>query len=109
MGKPIGSSALAAAVAWLIARHVAGHAGPFFAPVAALMVSGLTVGQRALRALELTVGQALGILCADLLVNADREGRRADRAGRGDRDGGRRAARSGRAARPAAAISGVLV
>src|ERR1700736_5865149 len=68
MGKPIGSSALAAAVAWLIARHVAGHAGRFFAPVAALMVSGLTVGQRALRALELTVGQALGILCADLLV-----------------------------------------
>jgi uncharacterized membrane protein YgaE (UPF0421/DUF939 family) len=66
--KPIGSSALAAALAWLIARDMAGHSAPFFAPVAALMVSGLTVGQRALRAVELTVGQALGILSADLLV-----------------------------------------
>src|ERR1700745_2702715 len=68
MAKPIGSSALAAALAWLIPRHLCGHAAPFFAPVAALMVSGLTVGQRGLRAVELTVGQALGILCADLLV-----------------------------------------
>jgi hypothetical protein len=30
--KPIALSALAAALAWLIAREVAGHAAPFFAP-----------------------------------------------------------------------------
>jgi hypothetical protein len=66
--KPIALSGLAAALAWLIARDVAGHAVPFFAPVAAVIVVGLTGGQRATRALELVVGQALGILCADLLV-----------------------------------------
>jgi uncharacterized membrane protein YgaE (UPF0421/DUF939 family) len=66
--KPIALSGLAAGLAWLIARHLAGHALPFFAPVAAVTVVGLTVGQRATRALELVVGQALGILCADLLV-----------------------------------------
>ena len=66
--KPIALSGLAAGLAWLIARHVAGHTAPFFAPVAAVTVVGLTVGQRATRALELVVGQALGILCADVLV-----------------------------------------
>jgi uncharacterized membrane protein YgaE (UPF0421/DUF939 family) len=66
--KPIALSALAAGLAWLIARHLAGHAAPFFAPVAAVIVVGLTAGQRVTRALELVVGQALGILCADLLV-----------------------------------------
>ena len=66
--KPIALSALAAGLAWVIARDLVGHAAPFFAPVAAVIVVGLTVGQRATRALELVAGQALGILSADLLV-----------------------------------------
>ena len=66
--KSIALSGLAAGLAWLIARHVAGHAVPFFAPVAAVTVVGLTLGRRSGRALELVVGQALGIMCADLLV-----------------------------------------
>jgi uncharacterized membrane protein YgaE (UPF0421/DUF939 family) len=68
--KPIVLSALAASVAWLVARDVLGHAAPYFAPVAALVVIGLTVGQRLRRASELAIGQAVGILAADALVAA---------------------------------------
>ena len=40
-----------------------------FAPVAAFTVMGLSVGRHAARALEFTLGQALGIVCADLVVS----------------------------------------
>jgi uncharacterized membrane protein YgaE (UPF0421/DUF939 family) len=66
--KPIALAAVAASVAWLIAHDLVGHPRPFLAPVAALIVVGLTVGQRTRRATQLTIGQAVGILCADLLV-----------------------------------------
>lgn len=66
--KPILLAALAASLAWFIARYVLGHRAPFFAPIAALVVIGLTVGQRARRAVELAVGQAIGILVADALI-----------------------------------------
>ena len=61
-------AALAAAVAWLIARELLGHRQAFFAPVAAILTLGLTVGQRGRRAIEIGVGVALGIAVADLLV-----------------------------------------
>ena len=63
-------AALAAAVAWLIARELLGHKQAFFAPVAAILTLGLTAGQRGRRALEVGVGVALGIAIADLLVIA---------------------------------------
>lgn len=63
-------AALAAAVAWLIARELLGHKQAFFAPVAAILTLGLTAGQRGRRALEVGVGVALGIAVADLLVIA---------------------------------------
>ncbi|MGZ8649913.1 MAG: FUSC family protein [Solirubrobacteraceae bacterium] len=66
--KPILLAALAASLAWFIARYVLGQRAPFFAPIAALVVIGLTVGQRARRAVELAVGQAVGILVADALI-----------------------------------------
>jgi uncharacterized membrane protein YgaE (UPF0421/DUF939 family) len=69
VGQPIALSAVAAGLSWLIARHLPGHRVPVFAPVAAFMVMGLTVGRHASRAVELMVGQAVGILCADLLVS----------------------------------------
>ena len=61
-------AAVAAAVAWLIARELLGHRQAFFAPVAAILTLGLTVGQRGRRALEIGVGVAVGIAVADLLV-----------------------------------------
>lgn len=60
--------ALAAGVAWLIATEVFGHEAAFFAPIAVVLVLGLTVRQRGRRALELGVGVAVGIAVADLIV-----------------------------------------
>lgn len=65
---PILQSALAAALAWLIATRVIGHESPFFAPIAAVLTLGVSLGQRLRRAVELLVGVALGILVADLLI-----------------------------------------
>jgi len=59
---------VSAAVAFLIAREVVGHTTPFFAPIAAVLTLGLSVGQRGRRAVELAIGVALGIGIADLLV-----------------------------------------
>ena len=61
---------VSAALAFLIAREVVGHATPFFAPIAAVLTLGLSVGQRGRRAAELAIGVALGIGVADLLVLA---------------------------------------
>ena len=66
--RPILQSAVAAALAWLIAQQLIGHEQPFFAPVAAVITLGLTVGERRRRALEIAVGVAVGIAIADLLV-----------------------------------------
>jgi uncharacterized membrane protein YgaE (UPF0421/DUF939 family) len=65
---PILQCALAAGLAWLVARHVVHHGSPFFAPVAAIITLGLTLGQRGRRAAELAAGVALGIGVGDLLV-----------------------------------------
>ncbi|MCW2791743.1 MAG: hypothetical protein JWO76_841, partial [Nocardioides sp.] len=60
--------ALAAGVAWLIASDLLGHQTPFFAPVAAVVSLGTSYGQRLRRVLEVTIGVAVGVLLADLLV-----------------------------------------
>ena len=61
-------TAVAATAAYLIATEVAGHAQPFFAPIAAIITLGVTVGQRGRRAAELALGVAVGIAVADALV-----------------------------------------
>jgi hypothetical protein len=63
-------ASVAAGVAWLITTDVVGHPRGFFAPVAALITLGLTVGQRLRRAVEVSIGVALGIAVADLIVLA---------------------------------------
>ncbi len=68
--RPILHSAVAAALAWLLATEVVGHEQPFFAPIAAVITLGLTVGQRRRRAVELAIGVALGIAISDALVTA---------------------------------------
>jgi uncharacterized membrane protein YgaE (UPF0421/DUF939 family) len=66
--RPILQSAVATALAWLVAKELLGHQQPFFAPVSAVITLGLTVGERRRRAVEIAVGVALGIAISDLLV-----------------------------------------
>ena len=60
--------ALAAGAAWFIAADVLGHDTPFFAPIAAVVSLGTSYGQRLRRVAEVTLGVAIGVLVADLLV-----------------------------------------
>jgi len=61
--------AIAAGVAWFIASDLLGHQSPFFAPVAAVVSLGTSYAQRLRRVAEVTLGVAVGVLLADLLVN----------------------------------------
>jgi uncharacterized membrane protein YgaE (UPF0421/DUF939 family) len=67
-GFHIVQCAIAAGVAWLIAKDVLGHATPFFAPVTAVVSLGTSYGQRLRRVAEVTLGVAIGVFVADLLV-----------------------------------------
>jgi uncharacterized membrane protein YgaE (UPF0421/DUF939 family) len=59
----------AASLSWFIAREVfEDDREAFFAPVAAILTLGLTVGQRGRRAWEIGLGVALGIGIADVIV-----------------------------------------
>jgi uncharacterized membrane protein YccC len=66
---PVVQTAAAAALAWLLANAVLGHANPVFAPVAAIVSLGATRGQRAQRAVELMLGVSVGIIAGDLLTS----------------------------------------
>src|SRR5215212_1378703 len=62
-------TAVAACVAWFLAVLILGQQRPTFAPIAAVIALGLAVGERARRAVELTIGVAFGVALADLLVS----------------------------------------
>ena len=62
-------TAVAAGVAWFLAVLILGNERPEFAPIAAVISLGLAVGQRGRRVVELTLGVALGVAIADLLVS----------------------------------------
>jgi uncharacterized membrane protein YgaE (UPF0421/DUF939 family) len=64
----VAQCALAAGIAWLLARHLLGHQTPFFAPVAAMLCLGFSFGQRLRRVAEVMVGVAVGVGVADLFV-----------------------------------------
>jgi uncharacterized membrane protein YgaE (UPF0421/DUF939 family) len=61
-------SAVAAGIAWALARLIVGQPEPFFAPAAAVISLGLSRGQPRRRAIELSVGVAVGIGIAAALV-----------------------------------------
>jgi uncharacterized membrane protein YgaE (UPF0421/DUF939 family) len=63
-------TAVAAAVAWLIAHRLLGHAQPFFAPIAAAVSLSTSQVQRFRRVLQLVGGVLLGIAVAELLSSA---------------------------------------
>ena len=68
MALLVAQSALAAALAWTVARDVVGHGRPFFAPIAAVIAIGTTLGQRGRRTIELVAGVTVGVAVADLLI-----------------------------------------
>ena len=61
-------SAVAAGVAWALAKLVVGQPEPFFAPAAAVISLGLSRGQPRRRAIELSIGVAVGIGIAAAIV-----------------------------------------
>src|SRR3979409_1331621 len=65
---PILERAGAAVAAWYLAKLLLGHRETGFAPIAAVICLGATMGQQRERALELTGGVVLGVLIADVLV-----------------------------------------
>ncbi|MFB4264915.1 aromatic acid exporter family protein [Nonomuraea sp. GTA35] len=69
MAPSIGQCAAGAALAWLVAKELLGHASPFFAPIAVVVCIGVGLGQRLRRVVELVVGVSLGVGVGDLLVS----------------------------------------
>src|SRR4051794_38803348 len=65
---PIVETAGAALVAWYLAKLLLAERETGFAPIAAVICLGATLGQQRQRALELTGGVILGVLIADLLA-----------------------------------------
>ena len=61
-------AAASASLAYVLASSLFGSLDAFFAPVAAVVCSGITAGQRLRRAVEIAVGVAVGLTAADLLV-----------------------------------------
>ncbi|MEU0567859.1 FUSC family protein [Nonomuraea sp. NPDC005983] len=69
MTPSVAQCAVAAALAWLVARDVLGHPRPFFAPIAVVICIGVATGQRLRRLAELVVGVTLGVGVGDLLIS----------------------------------------
>lgn len=67
---PIMQTALAAVVAWYLARWLGTERQPTFAAIAAVISLGAAFGERRQRAVQLIAGVMLGIVVADLLVRA---------------------------------------
>lgn len=67
---PIVQCALAAGVAWFVATDLVGHERPFFAPIAAVVSLGVSLGARTRRSAELVVGVTVGIGVGDLIISA---------------------------------------
>ena len=61
-------TALAAGLAYFLAKLLLGHPQPFFAAVAAVVTLGAAVGWAVNRAVQVILGVVLGLVIADLLV-----------------------------------------
>lgn len=60
--------ALAALLAFLIARWIGDHPDPFFAPIAAVVSMNTDLGERGIQALKLLWGVLLGIVVSELIL-----------------------------------------
>lgn len=65
---PILQTAVAASLAYFVATFVLRNEQAFFAPIAAVVTLGLSLGQRGRRAVEVALGVAIGLAVADLIV-----------------------------------------
>jgi hypothetical protein len=66
---PIVQCGIGAGLAWLVAHDLIGHQAPFFAPIAAIICLGVSLGSRLRRVAEMMVGVSVGLLVGDLLVS----------------------------------------
>jgi uncharacterized membrane protein YgaE (UPF0421/DUF939 family) len=66
---PMVQTSVAASVAYFLATVVLDNEQPFFAPIAAVISLGLTLGQRGRRTVEVVLGVVVGLLIADLVVS----------------------------------------
>jgi len=64
----IAQTAAAAAISWELALQLPNHGRPFFAPIAAAISLGATLGRRGRQAIEMVTGVTLGILVGALLT-----------------------------------------
>jgi len=65
---PILQCSVGAGLAWFVAYDLLEHPEPFFAPIAAVLALGVSLGQRLSRTLQLLGGVILGILVGDVLL-----------------------------------------
>lgn len=66
---PVLQCALAAGIAWFVANDLLHHPDPFFAPIAAVVSLGLSIGARVRRSVELIAGVTVGIGVGDTLIS----------------------------------------
>ena len=59
---------ISAGIAWYIAGGLVGNTDPFFAPIAAVVVLGMSYGQRLERAVQVVIGVAVGVFVGDLFI-----------------------------------------
>src|SRR3954454_2076093 len=64
----VGQCSIAAGGAWLVAHEIVRHPRPVFAPVLAVVCLGTSYGQRLRRVADVTVGVAVGVFLADVLL-----------------------------------------
>ncbi|MDN5805512.1 MAG: FUSC family protein [Microlunatus sp.] len=64
----IAQCAVTAGLTWWLAQTILGHAAPFFAPVAAILVLNVTYGNRLRRGVEVAIGVAVGVGVGDAFV-----------------------------------------
>ncbi|MCP1387616.1 FUSC family protein [Corynebacterium sp. TA-R-1] len=64
---PIMQTAIAAGVAYWISKDLIDHERPFFAPIAVVLIIGVTSGDRISKAADIALGCILGVLVGDLL------------------------------------------
>ncbi|MEO7586685.1 MAG: FUSC family protein [Arachnia sp.] len=60
---------LAAGMSWWLAQTLFSHPAPFLAVVATIVCLGFSFGQRLWRALEISVGVTIGVLCGDIFLH----------------------------------------
>jgi uncharacterized membrane protein YgaE (UPF0421/DUF939 family) len=65
---PIAQAAAAAALAWWITHDLLNHPAPFFAPIAAAIALGATVGRRWRNVVQMIFGVTLGIGVAEAVI-----------------------------------------